>query len=100
VPLAVSLGVLAFTWLRATRGAAALPWFVAAHWKLCASRYRLLLIGYGVVVDLVRDRVGADIVTAFLNSLTAECWTVIESGRGIAPEVQENGTGRSSFHSP
>jgi len=56
-----------------------------------------LVVLHQGVVDLVRGRVGADIATAFLNSLTAECWTVIESGRGIAPEVQESGEKFLSF---
>jgi hypothetical protein len=56
-----------------------------------------LVVLHQGVVDLVRDRLGPDMSTAFLNSLTAKCWTVIESGRGIPPEVQESGEKFLSF---
>mgnify|MGYP001090011852 CR=1 FL=1 len=46
VPLLISLGVVGHTWLRAVRAGSNLPWFVAAHWKLSASRYKLLLAAY------------------------------------------------------
>lgn len=46
LPLTLSLGVIAFTWLRATRGQTRMHWFAAVHWRLAASRYRLLLITY------------------------------------------------------
>jgi hypothetical protein len=46
VPLAVSLAVIGFTWLRAARIDHKGYWFIAAHWRLAASRYRLLLLAY------------------------------------------------------
>jgi len=48
VPLALSVGIIAFTWLRARGANRTRDWFVAAHWKLSASRYRILLIGYAL----------------------------------------------------
>ena len=53
VPLALSLAIIAFTWLRARQGAASTPWFVAAHWKLAASRYRALLLAYLVCAAIL-----------------------------------------------
>lgn len=55
VPLGVSLAIIAFTWRRAARAGGSAPWFVAAHWKLAASRYRVLLIAYvitGAILSL------------------------------------------------
>ncbi len=45
-PLLLSLAVMLFTWIRAARAARTEPWFVAAHWRLSASRYRVLLAAY------------------------------------------------------
>ena len=53
VPLALSLGLMLFTWVRAARASRTEPWFVAAHWKLCASRYRALLLAYLVSAAVV-----------------------------------------------
>ncbi|NEV63321.1 hypothetical protein [Thiorhodococcus minor] len=44
-PLLLSLLVIGLTWLRASRPGQR-PWFVAAHWRLSAARYRLLLAAY------------------------------------------------------
>jgi hypothetical protein len=46
-PLAVSLAIMAFTWLRARRSAG-MPWLTAAHWRVASSRYRMLLAAYVV----------------------------------------------------
>lgn len=46
VPLAVSLALIAVTWVRARRPGAPEHWFSAAHWRLAAARYRLILIAY------------------------------------------------------
>lgn len=51
-PLALSLTVIGLTWLRAS-GATRLPWFVAAHWRLSAARYRLLLAAYLLCAGLL-----------------------------------------------
>ncbi|MCU7812351.1 MAG: hypothetical protein KZQ77_14125 [Candidatus Thiodiazotropha sp. (ex Notomyrtea botanica)] len=48
IPLGLSLSVIAFIWLRASKGVAKEPWFVAAHWRLSANRTRILLIGYTI----------------------------------------------------
>jgi hypothetical protein len=55
LPLLGSLLVMLLTWVRARRAKQSAPWFVAAHWRLAAGRYRLLLIAYllsGAVVSL------------------------------------------------
>ena len=53
VPLALSLGVMAFTWLHARRAARRGPWFAAAHWRLTAGRWRALLLAYVVTAGVV-----------------------------------------------
>ena len=53
VPLALSLAVMLFTWLRASRAAGAEPWFVAVHWRMSARRYRALLAAYVVSAAVV-----------------------------------------------
>lgn len=51
--LAVSLAIMGLTWRRAARLAATGPWFAAAHWRLAARRYRVLLVAYLVAGALV-----------------------------------------------
>lgn len=53
VPLALSMLVMLFTWVRASRARDSAPWFVAAHWRLAAGRYRMLLIAYLVSAAVV-----------------------------------------------
>ena len=53
VPLAVSLAVVAFTFVRSAKPATGDAWFVAAHWRLAAGRYKILLIAYAVGAGLI-----------------------------------------------
>ncbi len=53
LPLALSLAVMLFTWVRAARAPKTQPWFVAAHWRLSASRYRVLLAAYVISAAVV-----------------------------------------------
>mgnify|MGYP001112079751 CR=1 FL=1 len=53
LPLALSLAVILFTWARAARAPRTEPWFVAAHWRLSASRYRALLAAYVISAAVV-----------------------------------------------
>jgi len=53
VPLLCSLLVMLWTWMRARRAKHSAPWFVAAHWRLAAGRYRILLIAYLVSAAVV-----------------------------------------------
>jgi hypothetical protein len=46
VPLGISLAIIGYTFLRAGRAARDAHWFVAAHWRLAAGRYKILLIAY------------------------------------------------------
>jgi hypothetical protein len=79
VPLLLSLAVIAFTWLRAARAVGTSPWFVAAHWRLSASRYRLVLAAYVVC---------AAILSLALFTGTDE--TAIEAQvRDLSPAMQE-----------
>lgn len=53
VPIALSVLIMLFTWLRARRARTSEPWFVAAHWRLAAGRYRILLLAYVVSAAVV-----------------------------------------------
>lgn len=53
LPLALSLAVILFTWIRAARAPRTQPWFVAAHWRLSAGRYRVLLAAYLISAAVV-----------------------------------------------
>lgn len=53
VPLILSVLVMLFTWLRAARLRRSGPWFVAAHWRVAARRYRILLIAYLVSAAVI-----------------------------------------------
>ena len=53
VPLLISVAVIAYTWLRAARAGGTSAWFVAAHWKLSASRYKLLLAAYVICAAIL-----------------------------------------------
>lgn len=53
VPLLISLAVIAYTGLQAVRARQTSPWFVAAHWRLSASRYRMVLAAYGVCAAIL-----------------------------------------------
>lgn len=53
LPTLLSLTVMLFTWLRAARAPHSQPWFVAAHWRLSARRYRALLAAYVVSAAVV-----------------------------------------------
>jgi hypothetical protein len=46
VPLGISLAIVGYSFLRAARAARAEHWFVAAHWRLAAGRYKILLVAY------------------------------------------------------
>lgn len=52
-PLTVSLALIGFTWLKAARTAQGQSWFVAAHWRLSARRYRLLLLAYVICAAIL-----------------------------------------------
>jgi hypothetical protein len=52
IPLALSLVLIGVTWIKSRRPAPA-SWFAATHWRLAASRYRLILIGYLVCAAIL-----------------------------------------------
>ncbi len=79
-PLLVSLAIIAFTRLRAARMESSAPWFVAVHWKLAASRYRLLLIAYLVC--------GA-ILTIPLFTTSNDSARIEEHIKNLPPAMQE-----------
>lgn len=51
IPLVLSGSLIAYIWLRSR--SSALPWFVAAHWKLAFRRCKLLMLGYALTALLV-----------------------------------------------
>lgn len=51
IPLFFSGALIAYIWMRSRSGA--LPWFVAAHWKLAFRRCRILMLGYALTAVLV-----------------------------------------------
>lgn len=53
LPLAASLVVMVITWVRAARAATHASWFAAAHWRLSARRWRVLLAAYVVSAALL-----------------------------------------------
>jgi hypothetical protein len=46
VRLGISLALIGYSLLRPGRAARDAHWFVAAHWRLAAGRYKILLIAY------------------------------------------------------
>jgi uncharacterized membrane protein len=53
MPLGISLAIVAYSFLRASRAARGEPWFVAAHWRLATDRYTILLAVYLVGAGLI-----------------------------------------------
>jgi len=53
VPLGISLAIIVYTFLRASRAAPGEHWFVGAHWRLAAGRYKILLTAYLVGSGLI-----------------------------------------------
>lgn len=53
VPLGISLGLVAYTFVKANKLAQSGPWFVAAHWRVATGRYQILLIAYAVGAALI-----------------------------------------------
>lgn len=52
-PLGVSLGIVAYTFVRAARARARGAWFAAAHWEVAKGRCKILLITYAVGAGLI-----------------------------------------------
>jgi hypothetical protein len=53
IPLAVSLAIIAFTFVKAGKTAGHGPWLVAAHWRLARARYKILLMAYALGAALI-----------------------------------------------
>lgn len=53
VPLLISVAVVVYTFIRAGKAGVDEHWFVAAHWRLTAGRYKILLIAYVVCAALI-----------------------------------------------
>ena len=53
IPLVLSLSVVSFIWIRAAKPAPNAPWFVATHWKLAATRTKILLVGYAISAAII-----------------------------------------------
>lgn len=110
VPLCLSLGIIAFSFLRAGRLARQGPWFVAAHWRLATRRYQILLIAYAVgggligggwllsqaqktpgmqeLMFLALQRVAiAPVLIVLMVLIMLESGALYQAGRGEAPET-------------
>lgn len=53
VPLLLSIAVIVYTYVRASKAEANEHWFIAAHWRLAGGRYKILLIAYVVGAALI-----------------------------------------------
>jgi hypothetical protein len=53
IPLALSLGLIGVTWIKSRRPGKDTSWFASTHWRLAASRYRLILIAYLVCAAIL-----------------------------------------------
>lgn len=51
IPLFFSGSLIFYIWMRSR--SSALPWFVAAHWKLAFRRCKILMLGYALTALLV-----------------------------------------------
>jgi hypothetical protein len=108
VPLAISLSIVAYTFLQAGRVPVTEPWFVAAHWRLAADRYKILLGAYlagaaliglgGLIAHSYRDprmqelmfialqRVAiAPILISLMVLIMLESGSIYQAGRGEVP---------------
>jgi len=52
-PFIVSMAIIFFTFIKASKSAEEVPWFVTAHWRLASARYKILLFAYGIGVGLI-----------------------------------------------
>jgi hypothetical protein len=109
IPLAASLGIVAYTFLRASKVAASGPWFVAAHWRLTTARYKVLIIAYVVGAGLIGlgwllsqaqkapgmqelmfvalERVAiAPVLIALMALIMLESGALYQAGRGEVPD--------------
>jgi len=110
IPLAASLAVISFTYLRARRGRRRDPWFVAAHWTLAARRTRILLTVYAIggtilgagllVASGIDEQTTQDIVLTVFSRIAAaplligvmlgfvlESGALYQAGRGEIPDA-------------
>jgi hypothetical protein len=57
---------------------------IAIHGRMC-----LVAVHQGII-DLIKEKYNGNTAESFVERLSAEHWVVIESGRGIPPEVQQS----------
>jgi len=50
---AISLGILGYLLIRARRSLTTDPWFVKAHWQLCARRSRFFILMLGIMIAAI-----------------------------------------------
>lgn len=109
VPLAVSLGIVAYSFRRAAVLARSGPWFVAVHWRLATARYKILLgayaagsalIGLGWLLSLAQRSPGmqqlmfvalervavAPILISLMVLIMLESGALYQAGRGEVPD--------------
>lgn len=106
VPLVLSLSFIAFVWIRAQRAKHRDAWFVAAHWRLSASRTRILMVGYLITATILgfaflatSGSSKSDIMMVALSRVAAvpvlitvmvcfvlESGSIYQAGRGEVPD--------------
>ena len=53
IPLAFSLGIILYTYIKSKNLQNTEHWFVTEHWKLSLKRYRMLIISYAITAGLM-----------------------------------------------
>jgi hypothetical protein len=109
IPLAISLAIVVYTFVRAGGAGAVSPWFVAAHWRLATDRYKVLLLSYvagaaligvGWLLSLTQTVHGmqelmfialqrvaiAPILIALMVLIMLESGSIYQAGRGEVPD--------------
>jgi uncharacterized membrane protein len=109
IPLAISLAIVAYTFVKAGGAGAVGPWFVAAHWRLATDRYKILLLSYIVGAALIGlgwllsltqavrgmqelmfialQRVAiAPVLIALMVLIMLESGSIYQAGRGEVPD--------------
>jgi len=109
IPLAISLAIVAYTFVKAGGAGAVGPWFVVAHWRLATDRYKILLLSYIVGAALIGlgwllsltqavrgmqelmfialQRVAiAPVLIALMVLIMLESGSIYQAGRGEVPD--------------
>ncbi|MES9846184.1 MAG: hypothetical protein ABW162_03375 [Candidatus Sedimenticola sp. PURPLELP] len=83
--LLVSLGIVAYIHIKASRAEVSAHWFARLHWKLSVKRCRILLIGYAVAIVIIGAGVliGSGMADTNMQAIMTTVFTRI----GIVPAL-------------